>query len=891
METSHLSPFRSIFARLRVHLLSEKDFCVEIAKLLSELERYGLRLKVTVKENESVFAEYGSSGSGDPSKCDSVRESSFVFGFSGWTTTGNTPQDNIQAEVTWDQYFNDIRNIFLEHWRCRKAPSGLWCGEDASVDTKRRATVTVAASQRKPIAFVLLDCDGFGKIKDRLDGNEKATEVMQNVARFFYKELTQQCLTFHLHGDEFALIFIGDSRRTVLNQLFQFQANFHKQDFRPSGHFEEIHLGIKIAVSFLDYGHFKEPATAAYAYILAHAEKVDLKNREDREFIEIAQFNSPVVSSISSLALQQAVLWARQGLATNQTTVFKDDLHDLITDILVHHPDETTLSQCFKKLEMRFVLRIYPANEQYAFLSAAKVSASRDIPLTRLAAIMLHVILKRRFIGCGPALEKGKLRICFSEASTGTPQIFAIQQLHGTEWKTLFSYGPIPTCNPISVEAGEPWLRHEDDPDGTKQYLTRWIPKDPELESLSPCLAVMAGDRALQIQPSFSLWAAGEVYIDDRPVISGDLPDFWQRNLARIIVECLRNPNIRTIIFVREDQKAVKKTVQNLSGACTQDSSDLSPTDPSPPWDNDFMGVISSATTISQMQLVHFRDRNIRIHVVDANEVAVLKAAYECFQADAQHLRALGSPDLISWRSDEPNDAPGPGYEFRFSKLSEAYPHVLRALRHKNCPRYMEPRGEKLSELTSVHVHIANPSADNLPEYWVKSSKEFNEYYQRAFAPGSLFGRRLYDWGAKSGQNGSDQVDRAINLTVGKIKEKKVARRIILATPEPPGTTDSDPLGLTAVYVFPRFRGEPKSWYLDFIWVWRSVEAIVGFPFSAHGSVRFSSEFVEKVKANLGDQDLNVRMGELTYIAISMHLYCDPADLAIARHIDLEARP
>lgn len=173
----------------------------------------------------------------------------------------------------------------------------------------------------------------------------------------------------------------------------------------------------------------------------------------------------------------------------------------------------------------------------------------------------------------------------------------------------------------------------------------------------------------------------------------------------------------------------------------------------------------------------------------------------------------------------------------------------------------------------------------------MNSKDDFKEYFQRAFAPGSLFGRRFYDWGAKTDQKGTDQVSEAVCQTVAAIRNAEVRRRIILATPEPPGTTDSDPLGLTAVYVFPRMRGEPKSWQVDFIWVWRSVEAIVGFPFSAHGSVKFSQDFVDKVKTGLNGGEPCVRLGELTYIAISMHLYRDPADLAIARHIDLEARP
>jgi GGDEF domain-containing protein len=891
MEPSLPMSLRTFYSRLRTRLITESEFDNEVSRFLIDLERFGLRLKITVKENETVFAEYGTAGNGSSCRSKPVIESPMTIVYSGWPSTGSTAQEITQAEITWDEYFDSLSFIFSEHWRCRQAPSGLWAGNDSSVTAKRQETVRLAAIECVPVAYIRLDCDGVNEVKNALGGEEKTTEVLRYAARFFHNELARKCLTFHLHGDEFALIFLGFTRRKVLEQLLRFQTDFCNQDFRPSGHTEAIRLGIKMAVSFLDDSLGKKSPETAYAEILSSAEKVDFKKRTDRGFIEIAQSSIPTVGTISSQAIQESVLWAHQGLATSETSIFKNDLHDLIADILVHHSDETSLTQCLDELRKRFCLHIFLASEQCALLSTAKVTAGRDISLTRLAAIMLHIVLKRRFNGCGPAFEKGRMRICISESSAGNPQTLAIQQQQGTEWKTFFSCGPFPACNPETVEAGEPWLRHQEDPNGTKQLVTRWVPEQPKPNSLSPCLAVLAGTKALQLKSLVAVWAAGVFYIDDRPVISGHLPDFWQRNLARIVVECLRNPNIRHIILIREKHDSVRETINWLKGACTHTPAGNTLADSTQSWNDEQIGQISSATTITHAQLVHFRKRNIHLLEIDPNENSVWKAAYECFHAGVQQLKALGSPDFFPWRLDKPKGEPGPENEFKCSKLSQAYPHVLRALRHKNCPVYVEPHGEQLAELTCVHIHIRNPNIDDLPAYWAKSSKELNEYYQRAFAHGSLFGRRFYDWGAKGDQKGSDQVDRAINFTMDAIKKTDIARRIILATPEPPGTTDPDPLGLTAVYVFPRFRGEPKSWYVDFIWVWRSVEAIVGFPFSAHGSVRFSNEFVEKVKVRLGSTDFNVRMGELTYIAISMHLYCDPADLAIARHIDLEARP
>ncbi len=68
------------------------------------------------------------------------------------------------------------------------------------------------------------------------------------------------------------------------------------------------------------------------------------------------------------------------------------------------------------------------------------------------------------------------------------------------------------------------------------------------------------------------------------------------------------------------------------------------------------------------------------------------------------------------------------------------------------------------------------------------------------------------------------------------------------------------------------------------------MEAIVGFPFSCYGSIRWSREFHDAVNKSLLAGGLSgVEFGELTSIALSFHMFEDLGDQEIARAIVTDA--
>ena len=93
---------------------------------------------------------------------------------------------------------------------------------------------------------------------------------------------------------------------------------------------------------------------------------------------------------------------------------------------------------------------------------------------------------------------------------------------------------------------------------------------------------------------------------------------------------------------------------------------------------------------------------------------------------------------------------------------------------------------------------------------------------------------------------------------------------------------EPDPLGLTSIRIY--LTKEENITKINFTFIWRTVEAIVGFPYSAYGSIRYAEEFLNKLKELL-PQGLKIHFGDLTYIAQTLHIFQDTYSENIAKNI------
>ena len=216
----------------------------------------------------------------------------------------------------------------------------------------------------------------------------------------------------------------------------------------------------------------------------------------------------------------------------------------------------------------------------------------------------------------------------------------------------------------------------------------------------------------------------------------------------------------------------------------------------------------------------------------------------------------------------------------RVTTAARAYPVVIEIIRKtKQAWEARDQAGVSLRELTDFKVHLTTPCLDKIPAFYKEESKSLEGYFQREFIDSNgTFGRVLHQTGQL------DPVLAHVSGTIGKAQMAATTRRAILIIPHDNRLAEEvAPLGLVCVRVVPRITDAHLRF--DFSFVWRTVEVLVGFPYSLYGSVRFSEHLTEQIRRRLEGREPPVEMGELSYIAQSLHMFTDEYGQIIARRI------
>lgn len=73
---------------------------------------------------------------------------------------------------------------------------------------------------------------------------------------------------------------------------------------------------------------------------------------------------------------------------------------------------------------------------------------------------------------------------------------------------------------------------------------------------------------------------------------------------------------------------------------------------------------------------------------------------------------------------------------------------------------------------------------------------------------------------------------------------------------------------------------------MNYSFTWRTVEALVGFPYSIYGSVKYAQYLTDQIRAALPPaESRTVELGYVSYIAHSLHFFLDRYAQNIARRI------
>jgi diguanylate cyclase (GGDEF)-like protein len=361
---------------------------------------------------------------------------------------------------------------------------------------------------------------------------------------------------------------------------------------------------------------------------------------------------------------------------------------------------------------------------------------------------------------------------------------------------------------------------------------------------------------------------ADVIVLDDRPTRGGGLPDFSYAALARLISVVDINLNISTV-YVLGNIDHGKNTVEALKHLEN--------------WDAE-AEVLSSKTTMrpDSIRNVSRRLVNSIVFCKTEDELASGLANVVLGQrviSDINQKDGLGASVFLDRDLRASNFTLGREDGCCVRTAAEAFPIVLEIARTAvNLPLINDQAGQKLKELVDFKVCLTEPSNGKIPVFYNDVKAEMDSYFENVFMENDgLFG------GPLRRDNQLEYVLSHLENILSHTSNCFATRRAILVIPHIPTSPDVAPLGLVSIRILPRFEGEKTV--LHYSYTWRTVEVLVGFPYSIYGSIRFSEYLTNEIHARVPTKKTTIQMGTLSYVAHSLHMFVDDYGQNIARKI------
>jgi len=361
------------------------------------------------------------------------------------------------------------------------------------------------------------------------------------------------------------------------------------------------------------------------------------------------------------------------------------------------------------------------------------------------------------------------------------------------------------------------------------------------------------------------------VVVDDRPKIGGGLPDFWQAGVANIISAVGANSSFNTLLVVGDPANA-PETTSRIKGEVTLNIDELAAISAlKREFVSECLGRLAKTDTIkyendAQNILEHLYTSTLKLTVWTAEEKSVKheKAPKLKRILDVGPL-GLGALDGV-----------------KSETASQAYPAIIEIMRTSEAASMTyDDASQPLREIVGFKLVLDTPTLYPIPDYWSEQESAFQEYAQHVLLS--------QDGVISSSFHEDAQYDPFIKQLVGYCSPEssdKSTRRAILVVKNVVKNDELRPLGLVSVWAAPRHSAGSCS--IEFCFVWRTVEALVGLPYSLYGSIKLVEQIIEAVRSELQSKhgvSQRITAGRLTYLALSLHMRVDEFHKRIAKRI------
>lgn len=373
-----------------------------------------------------------------------------------------------------------------------------------------------------------------------------------------------------------------------------------------------------------------------------------------------------------------------------------------------------------------------------------------------------------------------------------------------------------------------------------------------------------------------------QIIVDTNPTNGGGLPDFWAQHLSSLITSMEANDNLSRIIIWGDFSYArnIKDILCNVSS-----------------WDKDQISRYSRKIFRPESKIERFKDKfsdKIQLYnkkedlIEDMFQWSMQEKKYIDQNKQGDDLKKIlkRKTDLSKWKLTNKDG-------LRTETLSQAYPMVLDILRNgdkeKNkSDQIVDANGRNLYELMNYKIVLSKPNDDMVPDYFKDEQDDLNGYYKEVYDQNGIFGKPIRE---------NNQYETVTKYIAEVVKEYNFAtRRSIIIIPNVfnelgvARASYNNPLGLIAIWIAPRKRGGIVN--LDISFMWRTVEALIGLPYSLYGSIRFANKIISDVLSMIRENDSTgkinqsyIQLGNITYTACSLHMYLDEETKRIAKGI------
>jgi len=786
-----------------------------------------------------------------------------------WDDINNTVITSIQMLIklkSKERYssYNIFEDLFKSYWReqaPRLAKSLLLPDEDGDMPKMLDLTIKKAIDDNKSCAVLYADIDNFGDFNNNYN-HETGNALISKISVAMQKHASDS-IPIHSHGDEFAIIhsskyieevlsITNNIRNEIKNTIIEYKDS-------TSGKIQEICPEVSLSFGIYIINKNNYDPSLKYTDYLSKAEHVSVPDgKESKQRGKVRVYDESIdelstadINNVKIALIKSKVNLLKHRPYSNIWLNFIVRYIRTIDDLSIENIDEY-----FRKV-IGIVVPDF-TNNIICKISNNSLNYTHSLSIIDIMISFLNgVLLNETF-----STELKNIKIKFDVIN------HKIQLLINSS--TIINYSHQTGTSPedfseIQIPSLPNFIGAKTNMNGkVSNSLTVLIGKTTSTKMNDLCNTV--------------------INVDNRPMIGGGLPDFWEAAIANLINSISNNRNIKNIFVIGDNDRETKvsKLLENIN---TNSISDMHNIAYKTGYDS---SIINAIFTTLEGNINFITDSDQLIDILFDKEFSqdnlfdMSKIDYSNLKQKKGYLKQ--EVNLENFRLDKHDGCRG-------ESLRTIYPVVINNIREIGSHLNTDLISKDFKELTDYKIILTKPLEDKLPWFYENDKQSFTDYYENNF---------LEDTGTFHNKlNESNQVEIVTNHIVDQLKasdSKKIinTRRAIIILNNEINSDKLEPVGLVSIRIYYDLNIDGTI-NINFTYIWRTVEVIVGLPYSMYGSICYSDFLLEKIIEKLKDiGDLkinikNIKLGNLTYIAQSLHMFRDNYSENIAKNIVDEA--